>query len=115
MSAVKDLLGRPWNSAPVHRFSLSTAPPIVKSHSSNDVCGVGPAERTGKPSTRYWPGGRGVDVSGSARLRLKPRETNPLCPAEVRSPDVIHRTALAKGCNREADRESSAPNHGAHE
>ena len=30
---------------------------IEKSHSSGDVCGVGPAERTGKSRVTYWPGG----------------------------------------------------------
>ena len=32
-------------------------PSIVKVHWSSGVCGVGPAERTGKPPTRCWPGG----------------------------------------------------------
>src|SRR5205085_10608963 len=53
----------------------STAPWIVKLHWSSGVCGVGPAESTGKSSTRYWPGGTRSACAVSRRLPLKPRLT----------------------------------------
>src|SRR5215204_3069167 len=65
----------PLNSSHVHFLGLSTSPTMEKSHSSRGVWGVGPAERTGKPSSRYWPGGRAV--SWLLRRPLKPREKNP--------------------------------------
>ena len=44
---------------PGHR--LATAPWIVKLHSSSGVCGVGPADSTGKSTVTYWPGGTRED------------------------------------------------------
>src|SRR5918998_5754272 len=63
------------NSSHVHFFGSSTSPTMEKSHSSREVRGVGPAERTGKPSSRYCPGGS----LSSCLLRRpkKPREKNP--------------------------------------
>src|SRR5215211_6269367 len=77
MSLVTSSEGKARNSSHDHVLGPSTSPSIVKSHSSRGVRGVGPAERTGKPSTRYWPGG--ILTSPSARLRRprKPREMNP--------------------------------------
>src|ERR687883_1168918 len=75
MSLVISSEGSPLNSSHVHLFGSSTSPTMEKSHSSSGVCGVGPAERTGKPSSRYWPGG-----SLSSRLLrrpVKPRDKNP--------------------------------------
>src|ERR1700726_1122170 len=75
MSTVNVSLGRATNSSHDHERGSSTAPLIVKLHWSRDVWGVGPAERTGKSSTTYWPGGT-RDASTSARRRpRKPRET----------------------------------------
>src|SRR5215210_7699820 len=82
------------NSSHDHDLASSISPSITKLHSSRGVWGVGPAERTGKPSTRYWPGG--MRSSPSARLRRprKPREMNPLPmpipPTVVLRPDFIH-------------------------
>src|SRR5215203_4401326 len=64
------------NSSQVHRFGSSTSPTIVKSHSSSGVRGVGPAESTGKPSSRYWPRGSRPS-SACLRRSLKPLEKNP--------------------------------------
>src|SRR5687768_5355475 len=63
------------NSSQVHLLGSSTSPTMEKSHSSSGVWGVGPAERTGKPSTRYCPGGSAV--SWLLRRPLKPLEKNP--------------------------------------
>src|ERR671927_25654 len=57
MSRVISSEGSCLNSSHVHLLGSSTSPVIEKSHCSIGVRGVGPAERTGKPSTRYWPGG----------------------------------------------------------
>src|ERR671920_2312804 len=63
------------NSSHVHLLGSSTSPTMEKFYSSKGVRGVGPAERTGKPSSRYWPGGS----LSSCLLRRpkKPREKNP--------------------------------------
>ena len=45
----------------------------MKLHSSSGVCGVGPAERTGKSSVRYWPGGMRPPSSSASRRPWKPR------------------------------------------
>src|SRR6266571_1259230 len=75
MSRVTDSVGSARISSHVHVLSGSTAPRTEKLHSSSGVCGVGPAESTGKSSTTYWPGGT-RSGGASSRLRpLKPRET----------------------------------------
>src|SRR5215211_5156786 len=63
------------NSSQVHLLGSSISPTMEKSHSSSGVRGVGPAERTRKPSTRYCPGGSAV--SWLLRRPLKPLEKNP--------------------------------------
>src|SRR6266545_5376927 len=77
MSTVKVSLGRARNSSHDH-VTGSPAPSIVNVHSSSGVCGVGPAESTGKSSVTYCPGGTrpsGPPLRGRA---LKPRETKPV-------------------------------------
>src|SRR5215831_14922764 len=44
---------------------------MVNVHSSSGVCGVGPAESTGKSEVRYWPGG------SRDRSRALPRPWKP--------------------------------------
>src|SRR5919199_3081003 len=58
MSRVMVSVGSLRNSSHVHRFSVSISPVIEKVQRSIGVRGVGPADRTGKSRTRYWPGGR---------------------------------------------------------
>src|ERR1700685_3028866 len=49
---------------------------MEKVHWPRAVCGVGPADRTGKSLVTYWPGGtRPAFSAGSSRLRWNPRET----------------------------------------
>src|SRR5215208_8333066 len=74
MSLVISSEGSPINSSHVHFLGSSTSPTTEKSHSSREVRGVGPAERTGKPSSRYWPGG---SLSSCLLRPKKPREKNP--------------------------------------
>src|SRR5215831_6225828 len=56
MSRVISSLGRVRDSSQLQRRGASNSPTIEKSHSSSEVCGVGPAERTGKSRVRYSPG-----------------------------------------------------------
>src|SRR6266540_3227091 len=74
MSFVTVSLGSALNSSQLHRFGSAVAPVITKSHSSSGVRGVGPAGRTGKSSTRYWPGGTRPLGPSSRRLPRNPRE-----------------------------------------
>src|SRR5437588_10863055 len=76
MSTVTFSLGRRLNSSQVQRRGSSTSPSMEKVHCARSARGVGPAESTGKPSTRYCPGGSRELAAGSRRLPLKPREMN---------------------------------------
>src|SRR5829696_3409591 len=76
MSVVISSEGSCLNCSHVHLLGSSTSPTMEKSHSSSGVCGVGPAERTGNPSTRYCPGGSAVS-SLQRRRPVKPLETKP--------------------------------------
>src|SRR4029077_1607729 len=75
MSRVISSLGRARNSSHVHRHGTFSSPMIEKSHSSSDVCGVGPAERTGKSAVMYWPGGTRAGSASARRRPRNPRET----------------------------------------
>src|SRR5215210_9196360 len=77
VSVVISSEGSSLNSSHAHLFSSSTSPTMEKSHSSSGVRGVGPAESTGNPSTRYCPGGRWVSCACCLRRPRKPREKNP--------------------------------------
>src|SRR6476620_5087188 len=74
MSTVVVCDGRLLNSSQVHVTGASTAPRRVNVHSSSGVCGVGPAESTGKSDVTYWPGGMRAESASSRRRPLKPRE-----------------------------------------
>src|SRR3954453_10690112 len=73
MSTVNVSDGSALNSAHGHDTGLSTAPLIKKLHSSSGVCGVGPADSTGKSRTTCCPGGTRAG-SKSSRRPWKPRE-----------------------------------------
>src|ERR671939_1379214 len=77
MSVVISSEGSSLNSSHTHLFGSSTSPTMEKSHSSRGVRGVGPAESTGNPSTRYCPGGRLVSPWVCLWRPLKPREMKP--------------------------------------
>src|SRR3954469_22759797 len=71
--------GSAWNSLAVHSRGSATMPSIRKPHSSGSMCGVGPAVRTGKPSSTYCPGGtRSASSSGTRRRPENPREKKEL-------------------------------------
>src|SRR3954468_18359282 len=75
MSTVNVSCGSALSSSQVHDFEASTAPWTESDHVSSDVRGVGPAERTGKSSTTYWPGGtRAGSTSGRRGRPWNPRE-----------------------------------------
>src|SRR5712691_12082897 len=50
---------------------------MAKSQLARGVCGVGPAESTGKPRSRYCPGGMRALVSLCWRRPRNPREKKP--------------------------------------
>src|SRR5215203_191477 len=77
MSLMISSEGSSLNSSHAHLFGSSISPTMEKSHSSSGVRGVGPAESTGNPSTRYCPGGRWVSCACCLRRPRKPREKNP--------------------------------------
>src|SRR5689334_4687482 len=78
MSTVTVSEGSAWNCSQVHETGSSIAPRSANSHRSSAVCGVGPAESTGKSSVTYWPGGTRPASASSRRRPLKPLETNPI-------------------------------------
>src|SRR5258708_13101499 len=77
MSTVGISWGRASSSSQVQRFGSLTLPRIEKSHLSRGVCGVGPADSTGKRRSRYCPGGIRSARSLCWRRPRKPREMNP--------------------------------------
>src|ERR1700730_3370 len=95
MSTVGVSWGRASNSCQVQRFGSFTCPSIEKSHRSRAVCGVGPAESTGKPRSRYCPGGSRPATSLCWRRRRKAREMKPslmFSPPALFSHTVSHYT-----------------------
>src|SRR5713101_7019153 len=61
---------------------------MEKDQFASGVCGVGPAERTGKPRSRYCPGGSLPLWSLGFRRPRNPREMNPslmFSPPDLRS------------------------------
>src|SRR6266853_4400805 len=77
MSTVGVSCGKASNSCQVQRFGSCTCPAIEKSQRSRGVCGVGPADSTGNPRSRYCPGGSRPATSLGFRRPRNPREKNP--------------------------------------
>src|SRR5205807_2975334 len=73
ISTVAASAGSAMNSSQVQDTGVSTAPAIVKLHSSNGVCGVGPADSTGKSPVTYCPGGTREGSATGRRRPVKPR------------------------------------------
>src|SRR5262245_35957121 len=76
MSTVICSSGSARSSSHVQRRGSSISPTIEKSHRSSGVCGVGPAESTGKSEVTYCPGGTRAESASSRRRPRNPRETN---------------------------------------
>jgi hypothetical protein len=81
-STVMFSVGSSRNDFQFHRRKRSAPSSIVNSHFSSGVCGVGPAERTGKSVVRYCPGGS--FTSATVRLPKKPREMVPIRTSPMR-------------------------------
>src|SRR5690348_16146082 len=77
ISTVTVSVGSCWNADQLHETGDLTRPSIRNDHRSSSVCGVGPAESTGKSVTRYCPGGKRFSTSGGRRRPRNPREINP--------------------------------------
>src|SRR4029079_3213334 len=65
--------GRALNSSQFHVFTGFDPTCRRERHCSWVTRGVGPAERTGTPRSRYWPGGRRFCSSSDKRRPKKPR------------------------------------------
>src|SRR5690242_20655509 len=90
MSTVKVSAGSARISSQVHETVRSTAPSTVNDHWSTGTRGVGPALRTGKSATTYWPGGtRAGSTSRRGRPR-KPRETGGMHRRYARAPGEVN-------------------------
>src|SRR6516225_8315504 len=74
-STVTVSAGSAWNSCQVQDLSVSPPCRIENVHSGSGVCGVGPADSTGKSWVTYWPGGTRPSSPSEGRRRWrKPRE-----------------------------------------
>src|SRR6202043_1046671 len=72
---------------------------MEKSQLARGVCGVGPAERTGKPRSRYCPGGMRALVSLFWRRPRNPREKKPSLissPPDLLSRHIPHCTTYLR-------------------
>src|SRR3954453_14632192 len=100
------------NCAAVHSRGSPTIPSIRKLHPSGSTRGVGPAVRTGKPCSMYWPGGRrSASSGGTCRRPVKPREKKPLMVLKSRyaghryAASIARRTAVTVLAEYPADDE----------
>src|SRR4051794_41829334 len=100
MSTVNVSWGSARSSSHVQETASSTAPSIVNVHSSSDVRGVGPADRTGKSLTVYWPGGTRDGSTSRRRPPPNPREMGAM-GASLSDPEGL-------GRGRGADRRGGA-------
>src|SRR5262249_47802193 len=71
-STVKVSVGKSRNDFQSHRRRTFVPSPIINSQRSSGMCGVGPADKTGKSVVRYCPGGS--VTSEVLRRPEKPRE-----------------------------------------
>src|SRR5580658_8221819 len=71
-STVMFSLGKSRNDFQSHRRKIFLPSSITKSHFSNGICAVGPADKTGKSVVRYCPGGSLTSVG--VRRPEKPLE-----------------------------------------
>src|SRR5262245_16918943 len=71
-STVKVSVGKSRNDFQSHRRRTFVPSSITNSHWSSGMCGVGPADKTGKSVVRYCPGGS--FASAALRRPEKPRE-----------------------------------------
>src|SRR5438067_896551 len=81
-STVTFSVGSSRNDFQFHCRKTFVPSSTVNSHFSSGMCGVGPAERTGKAVVRYCPGGS--FTSSAARLPKKPREMVPIRTSPTR-------------------------------
>src|SRR5204863_1805539 len=75
-STVKVSVGKSRNDFQSHRPRTFVPSSITHSHCSSGMCGVGPADKTGKSVVRYCPGGS--FASAALRRPEKPREIIPI-------------------------------------
>src|SRR6476619_540348 len=76
MSTVKVSVGNSRNDFQSHFRRTFVPSSITNSQRSSDMCGVGPADKTGKSVVRYCPGGS--FTSAALRRPENPREIIPI-------------------------------------
>src|SRR5207342_3199541 len=76
-----DSAGSAMNCVQLQRRLSPSSVVTVNSQASDDMRGVGPAERTGKSLVRYWPG-------GSCRLLSRRRPRKPLLMMPIGAPPL---------------------------
>src|SRR4051795_3921594 len=103
MSLTTSSWGRCVSSDQDHVFSAPPSAVIENDHVDRSARGVGPADSTGKPRSRYWPGGMRGSVS---RLPRKPREMIAMPGSQVvgRSHHEPPTCGYARGRPDESDR-----------
>src|SRR5438128_10285812 len=111
MSTVTVSVGSFWNSGQLHETGDLTRPSIRNDHRSSGVCGVGPAESTGKSVTRYCPGGTRCSTSGGRRPPRNPREIHRAILSLLPFP---HYERYADDKCRPRGGRSAAPHHREH-
>ena len=70
MSTVMVWAESAWNSCHVQDLSVSPPCRIENVQSGNGVCGVGPADSTGKLWVTYWPGGSRPFLAGRGAAQV---------------------------------------------
>ena len=101
--------GSSWNSSQLHSRSAPTIPSIRSDHSVVSTVGVGPAVRTGKPRSKYCPGGSlSASSSGARRRPLKPREMK-LATARAAYPVDLRMHQLEGGAGHSLRRPAPFP------
>src|SRR5207249_10691314 len=83
MSARISSLGSARNSSQVHVVGWDAPPTTANVQSAVGVCGVGPAESTGKSRTVYWHGGTRAFSRSASRLPWNPGDTKPLTASSL--------------------------------
>src|SRR5512140_177 len=104
MSRVIVSCGSAANSSQLHATGGVPRALRVKLHFASGVCGVGPAERTGKSRVSYCPGGSRAATPASGRRPRKPREIGDVM-VMLRSQRVLARA------NRSRDWSRPPPRH----
>src|SRR5262249_20941040 len=101
-STVKVSVGKSRNDFQSHLPRTFVPSSITNSHWSSGMCGVGPADKTGKSVVRYCPGGS--FTSAALRRPEKPRE---IIPIYISSAQFRNRFRSLSNVNRSGSQNAS--------